>query len=821
MMPRRHYSGRIVRTAKLLISVGVVVLGMSPPAGAREQSPGVPKVGGLQVRITVMDADEKLPIELAHVVLRRGGKFVADDATNPVGQVRFHDVEEGTYSITAWFVGYRTYTDSLFVDARHTVFRVALHAEGTTTQEVEVLADRELAISHIDVRSGNQVFEAETYHVPPTARMTTLIQENVMGAARAPTGEVHIRGQHGEFTYYFDGLPVPLGVFGGLNEVVDPAVIERATFITGGFSAEYGGQMSAVIDLNNRVPTGAFHLDASTYAGSYLVFNGTRPLSPGKEVQSGPSSSIPGDTLGGRVGPFRALNSNGQSLSVSDHIGKLGFYVSGSRQETDRRIDTPVPRLSHDHGFDYFLYGKFDYILSDIDYLTCNLNFGKTFTQVPFDPSLPIASDLQETSNSFQAISYFRALGIEIDKESNLFIGAYDRQGGLQYSPGDGDPPIFQFVDFPGRKYLLAEDRTFTTVGLRSVYDSRLSHEFMVKAGFSMSGTRGKENFTSRDSLNIPGPSIVTDFAGSDFGIFAETEWQPLEWTSLNLGVRYDQHIAPDVPVQRQVSPRIRWNFTIDALSSAYIYYGRLFMPTNIEGLRSIARNVSTSVTPTVSERDDFFEAVYTNSFPLGVRIKLAAFHKRAAPFTDDATLGSSAIKTPFNIASVTTNGIELALSYSAPSTPLSGYVNSSVIHAVGSGVLTGGFLPLSSDGPATDLDHDQRLSVALGVNYQPKDWFVNLGAIYGSGLSNGYPGNVPLYRTGLFDFNTPAHTAPSTIVNLGGGHTCHLSGEMTFEPSVYITNLLDHSHLLKGAYTTGASWEERRNVVFKVSVHI
>jgi len=62
-----------------------------------------------------------------------------------------------------------------------------------------------------------------------------------MGAARAPTGEVHIRGHHGEFTYYVDGIPVPLGVFGGLNEVVDPKAIDRATFITGGFAAEYGG----------------------------------------------------------------------------------------------------------------------------------------------------------------------------------------------------------------------------------------------------------------------------------------------------------------------------------------------------------------------------------------------------------------------------------------------------------------------------------------------------------------------------------------------------------------------------------------------------
>jgi len=108
-----------------------------------------------------------------------------------------------------------------------------------------------------------------------------------------------------------------------------------------------------------------------------------------------------------------------------------------------------------------------------------------------------------------------------------------------------------------------------------------------------------------------------------------------------------------------------------------------------------------------------------------------------------------------------------------------------------------------------------------MGLNYQPKDWFLNLEAIYGSGLSNGYPANVPVYKTGLFDFNTPAHTAPSTILNLGGGHTYRMSGEMTFEPSVYITNLLDYSHLLKGAYTTGASWEERRNVVIKLSVHI
>jgi hypothetical protein len=809
-----------MRIQSILLIAASLSIGFSNPAKSEDKPIPPASNPGVQFRVTVSDADEKVPIELARVVLRKNDKFLAQDATNPAGQVRFRDIEPGKYSLTVWFVGYKTFADSILIDEQHTSYTVTLHSEGTEEQEVKVVAERELGTTHLDLKSGNQVFESETYHVAPTARMTNLIQQSLMGVARAPTGEVHIRGMHGEFTYYIDGLPVPLGVFGGLNEVVDPKVIDRATFVTGGFPAEFGGQMSAIVDLNNRVPTGSFHLDASTYAGSYLVFNGTKPFSPGLDVSSGASSSVVGDTLGGRVGPFRALNSNGQNLSISDHIGKLGFFVSGSRQETDRRIDSPVPNLFHDHGFDSFVYGKFDYVLSDIDYLTANLNFGRTNTEVPYDPLEQIASDQQKTTNGYQGISYFRILNSDIDRESNLFIGAYARQGGLLYTPGDIDPPNFQFAGDTTHNYLVTEDRSFNTLGVRSTYDSRLSHELMYKVGFNISSTTGTEQFTSRDSLNNPGPSIHSDFKGSDFGVFAETNWEPLEWTSFDLGVRYDQHIAPDVPLQHQVSPRIRWNFLIDANNSAYLYYGRLFMPTNIEGLRSIAINVSTSLTPTLPERDNFYEAVYTHSFPSGLRSKLAAFYKDSSPGLDDQTVGNTAIKTPVNIETVKITGVELGLSFSSPSTPFSGYVNSSIIHAYGSGAITGGFLDIDDAGSATDLDHDQRLSIVAGLNYQPQDWFVNLVGIYGSGLTNGNPDNVP-YQTGLFDFNTATHTTPSWILNFSAGHTIHLAGGVSFEPSLYVTNLLDHEHLIKGAYFSGASWEERRNVVLRVSLHV
>ena len=496
----------------------------------------------LQFRVSVNDADGNVPIELARVALSKDGKYIANNVTNPAGQARFRDIKAGTYRITAWFVGYDTFVDSITIDREHSTYKIVLHSLGTTEKEVVVVGQRDPTSSNINPVTANQVFESETFHAPPTARMTNVIQENLMGAARAPTGEVHIRGQHGEFTYYVDGIPVPLGVFGGLNEVVDPKVIDRITFITGGFPAEYGGQMSAIIDLNNRVPTGTFHLDASTYAGSYIVFNGAKPFSPG-------TSTAAGDTLGSRVGPFRALNSNGEDLALSDHIGKLGFFLSGSRQETDRRIDPPTSDIFNDHGFDYFLYGKFDYVLSDNEYLTANLNLGKTNTQVPYDSTEAIAKDIQQTSNSFQNVSYFRTLNSDIDRESNLFIGGFAREGELIYTPGSIDPPNFQFAGDTLHKYLLSEDRTFTTIGLRTTFDKRLAHEFMYKVGLNFSSTSGKEDFTSKDSTQNPGPTALTNFKGSDFGVFGEVEYHPMEWTSFELGARYRPAPRPRYPV--------------------------------------------------------------------------------------------------------------------------------------------------------------------------------------------------------------------------------------------------------------------------------
>lgn len=764
---------------------------------------------GIDYSVVIYDGTNQQPLELARVGIYHGSALVKGKVTDMEGRAHFTDMDPGVYRIVVWSVGYNTFVDStLRIDKAHTFDSITMFETG---KEVTVSGFREPAITSIDISTGNQVFESETYHPAPTARMTQLVQENLMGAVRAPTGEVHINGMHGEFTYYIDGAPIPLGVFGGLNEVVDPKVIERATFMTGGFPAEYGGQTAAVIDIQNRVPTGAFHLDFSGYGGSYL------PSSISK------SELLPNNNT--------LLNMNGQSLSMSDHSGKLGWFISGSRQETDRRIDPSVPSIFHDHGFDYFLYGKADYLLSDIDYLTLNLNYSVTSTQVPYDSmelgEAPIGGpaaqqdDYQNTTNAFQTLSYFRTFSAEADHESNLLIAAYGREGGLQYTPGLLDVPTVE--DRSGDTlHVFSSDRSFTTLGVRTKYDNRLSHQFMYAVGFDASTTSGHEDFGPIDSLRFTNaPHLIADFKGSDAGAFVETEIHPWEWTRFDIGVRYDQHITPDT-TEWAISPRVRWNFLIDNNNTAYLYYGHLFMPNNIEELRVLSEQFPSSYNsvPTVAQRSDFYEAEYSHAFPFGLRSKLDVFQNNAKPGVDDETIGSSAVKTPVNISFAHTQGLEFGLSYSSLLTPFSGYVNTSLIHAYGVGAITGGFFPFASDGTATDLDHDQRLSVVASLNYQPSDWFANIMGIYGSGLTNGNPSGLS-YQTGLFDFNQFAHVTPSWIFNIGGGYTFHLTGGTTIAPSLYVGNIFDNQHLLKGAYFSAASWEEPRNVILRVNVHL
>jgi len=738
---------------------------------------------------SVADSATGIPLPGGEVRILRGGNTIAATTTDAFGRYVIHNVPAGSYSVEVRYLGYRPETRNVAIGATDALVRTdfRLVSLPINLSAVEVTSTVPLAV---DTRTGNQVFKQNDYHGAPTNTTSQILQQSIVGAARAPTGEVHIRGQHAEYTYYVDGVPVPAGISGSLNELFDPQVVNQIDFQTGGWDAEYGNKNTAVVNVTTRIPSGGFHLDASGYGGSF--------------------------------------SSNGQALNLSTNAGKFGFFFSGARQGTDMRRE-PVGFDSlrnaaenfHNDGTDVFGFAKVQYIPSDRDVVNLDLNRSRTRFAVPFDSVEGIIDDHQQDVNGFVNLGWrhrFDAgIASQAERSSELFAGAFFRDGSLNYTPGLTDEATFVF--FPDTAhYILSEDRNFHTAGLKLDYTLQPHHGLELKTGVLASYTGGHENFATVTSGGSPGPASNSGLKGSDVGVYAQTAIAPSDKWELRTGVRFDNHNAPFAGNQHQVSPRVKLSFFPDPANTFWVYYGRLFLPTNVEDLRAITSDAQGGVVaaPTLPERDDFYEVGYVHRFPFGVVTKLSAYHKRSSPGIDDNTVPGSAIVTSVNIEQVRITGIE-AVAEIRPRGPVSGYVNVALNHAYGYGTITGGFFPSEPPSGNFDLDHDQRVSGVASVVYSAHGFYASATGIYGSGLITDDSTNSP-QGTGLLDFNKLHHVDPNFILNGSVGYTFAFGG-MVVRPQLYIDNVFDKKYLLKGAFFSGASLGRPRTVQLRVNV--
>jgi len=739
----------------------------------------------------VSDSTTGQPLPTIEIAVMQGDRFVAGAFTDAFGRYTIHNIVPGSYSVRARLVGYRTVARSISIESGKEAVTVDFRLAPVPVQvgQVEVTA---AAPTVVDVRTGDQRFESNEYHGSPVTTTSQILQQSMAGAARAPTGEVHIRGQHAEYTYYVDGVPVQSGVSGTLNELFDPSIISSIAFKTGGWDAEYGNKNAAIIDVATRIPSGGYHMNLSGYGGSYA--------------------------------------SNGQSFTASANGSKYGAFLSGARQASDMRTEPVMfdpsnnaPINFHNHGEDLSAFGKFEYRPHASDILGFDGNWSQTKFQVPYDSTGGVYVDDHQTDrNTFAHLTWrhrFDGGGEASETRRELFAALIYRGGGLKYDPGANDDP--QFVFYPDSvPYNLREDRSFDSYGVKLDYTHHPSHALELKGGIQTSVTTGHEKFETFDAAGQSGPASDSDLNGSDFGVYAQAVVAPSDQIEIRPGVRYDMHHAPFAGTEDQVSPRIRMSWFPNAGNSVWVYYGRLFIPTNIEDLRAITSVADSGVVtePTRPERDDFYEVGYVHRFPAGVVAKLSGYAKRSKPGIDDNTVPGSSIVTSVNIDRVWVNGIEGVIEVKPPG-PWSGYVNAALCHAYGHGPITGGFFPTDTPEGDFDLDHDQRLSVVASATYAPRRLFVSATEIYGSGLTNGEDPDAS-YGTGLFDFNKSIKVSPSFILNASAGYT-FTAGRTLIRPQIYVDNIFDRKYLLKGAFFSGASVGRPRSVQAKVDVSL
>ncbi|MDB4872384.1 MAG: hypothetical protein JWL97_3388 [Gemmatimonadales bacterium] len=748
----------------------------------------------------VTDAGSGQPLPSAEVSIMRGTEVVFNASTDAFGRYTAHNIAPGSYTVTARFLGFRPQSKSIDVTDTSGDIKLAfaLDPVAISLEGVTVNASVPLAV---DTRTGDQRFKQDQYHGAPTNTTSGILQQSIAGAARAPTGEVHIRGQHAEYTYYVDGVPVPAGISGSLNELFEPAVVNQIDFITGGWDAEYGNKNAAVVNITTRIPAGGFHYNLNGFAGNY--------------------------------------NTLGQGLSASTNAGKLGYFFSGSHQTTDMRKEPLIldPTTNevvnfHNHGEDWYGFGKIQFTPGSNDVVNLDANLSQTKFQVPFDTTGNTQlDDNQRDINSFINLGWRHQFGAQANSgggtaENNgavpeLFMGAFYRHGGLRYTPGLNDQPTFIFFPDTLTPYNIRENRNFNAFGVKADYSIHPAREMEVKFGTLSSITRGQEDFSTVDASGNPGPASNSALKGWDGSGYAQVAYSPVEQFEIRTGIRYDAHNAPFAGTQSQWSPRVRLNFYPNSANTIYLYYGRLFLPTNVEDLRAVTSVAQGGVAtdPTLPERDHFYEAGYIHRFPFGLVSKFSAYYKHSTPGIDDNTVPGSNIVTSVNLADAKITGIETVQEIRPPG-PFSAYLNVALNHAYGNGPITGGFFPADAPQGFFDLDHDQRLSAVASGTYSFRQSYASLTGTYGSGLTNGVdPADCGCsYGTGLFDFNRGIKVKPSLILNGSAGISLPF-GRSLIRPEFYVDNILDKKYLLKGAFFSGASVGRPRT--FQVRINI
>ena len=155
------------------------------------------------------------------------------------------------------------------------------------------------------------------------------------GFIPSQNGRIHVRGSHGQIQYVVDGVPLTDEYSEAFANPLDPRYVKSAAVMTGGIPAEYGGKLAAVVDITSKSgldePRKVFG-NASVNVGRFDAVDG-------------------GMTVGGRITP------------------RVGYFLSGGGNRTDRYLDPPTADNFHNFGHAERFNGKLELRPTDADFI--------------------------------------------------------------------------------------------------------------------------------------------------------------------------------------------------------------------------------------------------------------------------------------------------------------------------------------------------------------------------------------------------------------------------------------------------------------------
>jgi hypothetical protein len=241
------------RIRRLAAPIAAAALLVAPAVAA--PPPGTGTIRGL-----VVDRTTRQPIAQAtvNVVGTTLGAMTGDD-----GRYAIADVPEGTQRVRAWRLDYpaQVLADIAVTGGRGTQADFELEIEAVKAQEVEVHAQGFARAPDVPTTSYQLSYEEIRRSPGAIGDVLRLIQSLPgMAMANDQRNDLIARGgSPNENLTLVDNVEVPTlnhfasqGSSGGPISMLDNELVRDATFLAGGFPAEYGGRLSSVLDVRLR-----------------------------------------------------------------------------------------------------------------------------------------------------------------------------------------------------------------------------------------------------------------------------------------------------------------------------------------------------------------------------------------------------------------------------------------------------------------------------------------------------------------------------------------------------------------------------------------
>lgn len=282
----------------------------------------------------IYDQETGDPILYANIVLKGTDLGAISDVE---GFFNFPVVPPGTYELVASYLGYDSLSTAVSIRSGQISYqRLLLTENAISLKEVNVSARREEARSEVQISSLN-VSPGQIRSLPSTGGAADIAQYLSLLPGVIFTGDqggqLYIRGGSPiQNKVLLDGMTIykPFHSIGFFS-VFETETIRSVEVLTGGFNAEYGGRISAIVDIKTR-------------EGNKKNFGGYIGLNP---FQSNVLLE----------GPIKKMRQEGG--------GSISYLFTGKHSYIDQTSKTIYPYTSDTLGLPYSftdLYGKISFI---------------------------------------------------------------------------------------------------------------------------------------------------------------------------------------------------------------------------------------------------------------------------------------------------------------------------------------------------------------------------------------------------------------------------------------------------------------------------